>query len=148
MTTESGETTEGLRQALESARRYKAGGAEPLTDERSADFLEWWHDRGRKICITSDCAEYIFEAGRATKALPAGVERDAKIRLNEDGSLDEVVGGTGIHLEQMDTNHWWMAVYHPTGRVTVNFHARGKITAHAERERDATPQPNAEPPND
>jgi len=70
---------------------------------------------------------------------PAGLQSagasEVEIRLNDDGTLDEVVGGEGIHLEQMDTNHWWMAVYYPGGRVTVGFHARGKITANVERER-------------
>ena len=71
----------------------------------------------------------------------SGVE----IRLNDDGTLDEVVGGEGIHLEQMDTNHWWMAVYYPGGRVTVGFHARGKITANVEREPTAREPESAKP---
>ena len=61
---------------------------------------------------------------------------DVEIRLNDDGTLDEVVGGLGVHLEQMSPTHWWLAIYDGSrdGRVTVNFHARGKITANVERE--------------
>ncbi len=61
---------------------------------------------------------------------------EVEIRLDDDGALDEIVGGTGVHLEQMDTNHWWLAVYYPGGRVTCGLHARGKITAFVEREPD------------
>lgn len=32
-----------------------------------------------------------------------------EVRLGDDGSLDEVVG-PGFHLEQMDTNHWWLRI--------------------------------------
>lgn len=56
------------------------------------------------------------------------------IRLNEDGTLDEVVSPF-FHLEQMSPTHWWMAVYDAKGdRVTVHLHARGKISANVERE--------------
>jgi hypothetical protein len=37
-----------------------------LPAERSAEFLAWWHEHGRKICITPECAEYVFEAGRSS----------------------------------------------------------------------------------
>lgn len=59
-----------------------------------------------------------------------------EIRLNAAGHLDEVVSPF-VHLEQMDVNHWWLAVYDgkgSEGRVTVGFHARGRISAHVERE--------------
>ena len=55
-----------------------------------------------------------------------------EIRRNEDGSLDEVVTRVGgkcvFHLEQMDTNHWWME----TCGTHVDFHSRKTITAMAE----------------
>ena len=59
----------------------------------------------------------------------------AEFRTNEDGSLDELVGHGRFHLEQMDTNHWWMALETPLGRYTVGLHAKGKITALYELER-------------
>ena len=54
----------------------------------------------------------------------------AEIRLNDDGSLDEVVGVGEFHLEQMDDGHWWMQL----GDVHVHLTARGKITANVERD--------------
>lgn len=61
------------------------------------------------------------------------VAADVEIRRNDDGTLDEVVA-PNLHLEQMDNNHWWMAIYTKDGRVTVNFHARGNISAFVEEE--------------
>ena len=47
------------------------------------------------------------------------------VRTNEDGSLDEVVGTGWFHLEQMDSNKWWMQL----GPHMVTLTARGKISA-------------------
>jgi hypothetical protein len=58
-----------------------------------------------------------------------------EIRLNKDGSLDEVCA-PGFHLEQMDTGHWWMAIDDDTGSVHVNLHSKGKIRANVSDERD------------
>ncbi len=55
-----------------------------------------------------------------------------EVRLGDDGSLDEVVG-PGFHLEQMDTNHWWLRIESAGVSVAVWLHARGKITASYER---------------
>lgn len=33
-----------------------------------------------------------------------------EIRLNDDGSLDEIVGHGGFHIEQLDANHWFVEV--------------------------------------
>ncbi len=57
-----------------------------------------------------------------------------EIRLNDDGSLDEVVADTcSVHLEQMDDNQWWLGVDDlPCAkghRISVFFQARGKIRA-------------------
>ena len=51
------------------------------------------------------------------------------VRLNDDGTLDEVCGSGSFHLEQMDTNHWWMCIENSAGEVHVWLHAKGKITA-------------------
>jgi hypothetical protein len=57
------------------------------------------------------------------------------IRLNDDGTLDEIVGTGTIHLEQMDTNHWWMQFECAGGKtVTVSLQARGAIKATHEME--------------
>ena len=57
-----------------------------------------------------------------------------EIRLNIDGSLDEVVADScSVHLEQMADNEWWLGVEDLPGakgqRISVFFHARGKIRA-------------------
>ncbi len=82
--------------------------------------------------------EEILRRGHPTESDSSKPEAagEVEIRLDDDGALDEIVGGTGVHLEQMDTNHWWLAVYYPGGRVTCGLHARGKITAFVEREPD------------
>ena len=51
-----------------------------------------------------------------------------EVRTNPDGSLDEIVArGVGIHIEQMDRDHWWMSIDGPDGRrLSVNFMRRGK----------------------
>lgn len=59
-----------------------------------------------------------------------------QVRVNEDGTLDEVVAGdfgwspgagkrrgirrqrgVNVHLEQMDSDHWWLGVGLPDGRL-------------------------------
>ncbi len=51
-----------------------------------------------------------------------------EVRNNPDGSLDEIVGQGLFHLEQMDTNRWWMSL----GPHGVWLGAKGKITARVE----------------
>ena len=64
----------------------------------------------------------------------AGVEESVEIRYNSDGTLDEVVGTGLFHLEQMDTNKWWMEL---STDVHVWLTAKGKITATVYDERRA-----------
>lgn len=54
----------------------------------------------------------------AYNALWTGKSRE--IRLNDDGTLDEIVGHGGVHIEQMDTNHWFVEV------AGVRFSITGK----------------------
>lgn len=64
--------------------------------------------------------------------MPRRKKLPLEVRLNPNGTLDEVVCENAyVHLEQMDSGHWWMVVVDDkTGKsVTVNFTARGKITA-------------------
>lgn len=62
-----------------------------------------------------------------------------EIRLNDDGSLDEVVATapTHVHLEQMADDAWWLRIDMPDGRaVVVNLwtQKRAHIKALAETE--------------
>ena len=60
-----------------------------------------------------------------------------QIGLNEDGTLDEVIGRGQFHLEQMDDGHWWMLL----GNTHVWLYSKKKITATYEQEREpALPQ--------
>jgi hypothetical protein len=56
-----------------------------------------------------------------------------EIRRNEDGTVDEVVVCGNVHVEQMDTGHWWIGIDPADGRLLhLNLHARGKITLNVE----------------
>lgn len=68
------------------------------------------------------------ETPAAQAAPPAAVEATTEVRLNDDGTLDEVVGSGAFHLEQMDANHWFLQV----GSIAVWLRAKGKITATSE----------------
>ena len=59
-----------------------------------------------------------------------------ELRLNADGSLDEVVSDTcSFHLEQMSDTHWWMAVETKEGIVHISFHSKSTIVANVDDER-------------
>lgn len=61
-------------------------------------------------------------------APPAAIE----VRRNPDGTLDEIVASDcSVHLEQMDTGSWWLAVYKGGYRQVVWFGTprRGVIEA-------------------
>lgn len=51
-----------------------------------------------------------------------------EVRLNSDGTLDEVCTPT-VHLEQMDYNHWFLEAEMNGAAVAVWLHAKGKIKA-------------------
>ena len=57
-----------------------------------------------------------------------------EVRLNDDGTLDEVVGTGTFHLEQMDTGHWWMRIENEAGSVDVWLWSEGKISADFDRD--------------
>jgi hypothetical protein len=62
-----------------------------------------------------------------------------EIRLNEDGSLDEVVASKPkhFHLEQMDTGAWWIGVDMEDGtyiRIDLWTQRNARIKALAEVE--------------
>lgn len=52
------------------------------------------------------------------------LETRAEVRLNDDGTLDEVVC-RGDQLEQMDFNHWFLSM----GDVAVWLHSKNAIRA-------------------
>jgi len=56
-------------------------------------------------------------------------EKPAIIRLNEDGSLDEVIleDVQHFHLEQMDKDAWWIGLTMASGkRYMLNLWRKGK----------------------
>jgi len=59
------------------------------------------------------------------------------IRLTDDGTLDDLVftHASHVHLERMDTGHWWMGILLPDGRqFTLQFTSRAPIAALIEQE--------------
>ena len=68
----------------------------------------------------------------------ASTRREAEVRLNDNGTLDEVVTKDGDQLEQMDFNHWFLQI----GDVAVWLWAKGKITATYERRPSSTCEEN------
>ena len=64
-------------------------------------------------------------------------EKSPEVRLNDDGTLDEVVH-PAAHLEQMDDDHWFLEVGPNGNSVAVWLHSKSKITASFEHRRDAT----------
>jgi hypothetical protein len=70
-----------------------------------------------------------------TSELMLGIWRDAEakrregdhfeVRLDTDGAIDEIVGSGAFHIEQMDTNSWFMEV----GGCAFNVHGKAvKLT--------------------
>ncbi len=52
-----------------------------------------------------------------------------EIRLNDNGTLDEVVGWGFFHLEQMSAGHWWLSIDTEDGRmIHVNFYTNNGKT--------------------
>lgn len=54
---------------------------------------------------------------------------NGEVRLNDDGSVDEVVvvNPVLVHVEQMDSDYWWMSIDGAQGRRMVfHFTIRGK----------------------
>lgn len=87
---------------------------------------------------------------KEVRAAAAEIERlraahtPAKTRLgfNEDGTLDEIVAFDAfVHLEQMDSNQYWMSVTASGTTHTIWLTARGKITASHEDEPAYVPEP-------
>lgn len=71
-----------------------------------------------------------------------------EVRLNTDGSLDEVVGTGAFHLEQMGDNLWWMRLDAPGRSIVVWMRAKGKIKARAEDEPPLYPDRTRRPSTD
>lgn len=62
-----------------------------------------------------------------------------EIRLNEDGTLDEVVceQPAFVHLEQMDHGAWWLRIDLPGGgAVIVDLYTKGKAWIFAKVEEE------------
>ena len=62
---------------------------------------------------------YVFERGM----------RYNEIRLNEDGSLDDIVFSDGdMHLEQMDKNVWSLLFYRKRKVICFDIRAKTPVT--------------------
>ena len=77
------------------------------------------------------------------RALAAAPAESFEVRNNPDGTLDEVVGAGFVHLEQMDTGHWWLGFGSGIGFLHVNLTSRNKIKATVMDERPAAATPPA-----
>ena len=56
-----------------------------------------------------------------------------EIRRNTDGSLDEIVAeNCDIHLEQMDTGHWWLGITVDGNTHCINFVSKIPLIGSAE----------------
>lgn len=100
-----------------------------LSDERLKELGYAFGDRNNRF-IDIPLMRAAIAADRAQFRPPT----TTKIQCNEDGSLDEVFGTGDFHLEQMDSNHWWMALETSAGRVVVSLRSRQKIIAYVEAE--------------
>lgn len=86
-----------------------------------------WHTftRDQREAIGTDAAK------KQSANLPN--DKCLKIRLNQDGSLDEIVARNAFsHIEKMDKNKWWFSIEQNGKQVDVWLEARGKITTHFE----------------
>jgi hypothetical protein len=94
--------------------------------------------------LRNEAALFMIQ-GRETLAVADMLDKAVEVRLNADGSLDEVCA-VNFHLEQMSATHWWMAIDDDRGSVHVNLHSRATIHANVNDERDVSvrPQDNAE----
>lgn len=109
------EIEEYLDQRADADGVPSGGGYTPNEEMRLLTDLRWWR----------------------TVIKPQPEVARAEVRLNDDGTLDEVVC-RGDQLEQMDYNHWFLSM----GDVAVWLHAKGTITASYERR---APQSREEP---
>ena len=50
---------------------------------------------------------------------------DFEVRRNDDGTVDEIVANGMVHIEQMDDDHWWMAIYMNGEKHDINFYSNG-----------------------
>jgi hypothetical protein len=117
------------RGAAGSAQQQEQEPAIP--DERSAAFLDWWHAHGRKLCITPECAEYVFEAGRAAAipgaedgALPA-LRALVRTILTNAQAFDWSLQGMGmlrLHLPGAYRLHVWDSRYRVPNVSMIHDH--------------------------
>src|SRR4030042_3146575 len=69
--------------------------------------------------------------------IPDGIEI-TYMGTGKNKNIDDVSvsidGKCIVHIEQMDDNHYWMAIYLPDKTVYLHFMAEGKIILTAEEE--------------
>jgi len=65
----------------------------------------------------------------------------AEIRRNPDGTPDDIVARhpVGVHIEQMDTNHWWIGIdLSDSERITIDLTSNSRIGVYTNIESDTT----------
>jgi len=61
-----------------------------------------------------------------------------EIRLNDDGSLDEIVAkNANVHLEQMSNNSWILLIDTGKKHIQVSLYTKGRAAIHAFAEEDS-----------
>ena len=130
---------EARREELMESQAAQAGlgitdfdpASELKSPKQAADFLRACAD------LAHDDAVFMAHAKAVAQmfaAAPTAPKQPPEVRLNEDGTLDEVVGIGAFHLEQMSDGHWWMSIANSAGQVTVSLTTRGTIKATYEAE--------------
>ena len=128
-------------------RIAEALAAAPTAPERPAMLSELLKDWSEARAVDGikhhECMRMVQVGDRMLDALQRfAPPEQPEVRLNDDGTLDEVVGIGAFHLEQMAEDHWWMEIENSAGRVAVWLTAgRGKIAAIYEAEPAAPAQP-------
>lgn len=87
-----------------------------------------------------------LEAAAEIERLRAAQPNDAtRTEFNRDGTLNEIVAfGAFVHLEQMDSNQYWLMITAGETDHVIWLTARGKITASYEPEPACIPTPPEE----
>jgi len=86
-----------------------------------------------KLCLYCDGHGVVpLDAASPAQEISDAWQPEPEVRLNDDGTLDEIVGTGWFHLEQMDHDHWWMCFESAGKRVDVWLQSKKAIKAHYE----------------
>ena len=133
--------------AIEAAHGIAAAPTAPERPTMLSELLKDWSEARAVDGIKHpECMRMVQVGDRMLDALQRfAPPEQPEARLNEDGTLDEVVGIGAFHLEQMADDHWWMEIENSAGRIAVWLITEGgKIVATYEAE-PAEPAAPAQP---